>query len=176
MCKHGTASYHIPAPNHVRNEVLDYQIIYTALVQHVEILARMLTSCVKNNLLMPYWKHVLCWFKLIFWARESLQQMSSFTIFISAGYTFHLPKRAELVRNRPIHKQKYCLYILKENSRNMLLMISWSKGWLLQKGFNEMKPTEALWDGEKIWTKCIRAVAKWNWQSCWESSMNWLKQ
>lgn len=60
MCKHGTASYHIPAPSRVRNEVLDYQIIYTALVQHVEILARMLTSCVKNNLLMPYWKHVLC--------------------------------------------------------------------------------------------------------------------
>lgn len=60
MYKHGAALCHIPASDHFRPEVLDYQITYAVLVQHAEILARMVTSCVKNNLLMPYLKHIPC--------------------------------------------------------------------------------------------------------------------
>lgn len=124
---------------------------------------------------MPYLKHILCWLKLIYWARWSLQQKSSLTILILARFTTSAEICTELAGTGVIHKQKCCLYIPQYNTRNWLLMISQSKGWLLQKGFKGRKPTEALWHGEKIWIKCIRAVAKRSWQSCWDSSMTWLK-
>lgn len=60
MYKHGAALCRIPASNHFRPQVLDYQTTYTVLVQHIKILARMVTSYVKNNLLMPYLAHILC--------------------------------------------------------------------------------------------------------------------
>lgn len=124
---------------------------------------------------MPHLKHILCWLKLTFWARWSLQQMPSLTILILARSITSAKTCTDLAGTGVNHKKKCCLYIPQENARNLLLMISQSKGWLLQKRFKGGKPTEALWHGGKIWIKCIGAVAKRSWQSCWDSSMTWLK-
>lgn len=54
MHKSGIALCCISASNNSRHDVLDYQITPASLAQYMAFLARVVTSLVKNNLLMPY--------------------------------------------------------------------------------------------------------------------------